>query len=183
MINGLEHINYYCVLALAIAAAVSDTLRGTIPNYLTYTSIILAFGLALSSFEPRFLSALMGMLTAALPLLLLFYLGSIGGGDVKLLVGVGGFLGFPIIVDVLFWSIVVGSLMAIVAVIYSGRFIELIKGLFLLCRSLAYPGMEKIVPFTRLHIPMAVAVAIAVLGVVFFPKWLVFTTGFYGWPV
>lgn len=84
-------------LAFSLALAVTDFRTGKMPNWLTFASLVAAFGVrSVSEGQSGLIAALIGMLVvAAVPLVLfLFTRGrAIGGGDVKALAGTGAWLG------------------------------------------------------------------------------------------
>lgn len=149
-------VSTYCVVA-----AVVDARTGRIPNALTYPGI--GCGLALGLWPglgPELAASLAGLFIVFVPALALFALSGIGGGDVKLLAAVGALVGYPLVVDVVFYAIVAGCALGLIVIIWQRRVLTTLAGLWQLLKSLFYPGMAKIVPATDLQVPFAVAVAI-----------------------
>lgn len=156
------------IVLYAVSAAFIDLSSRRIPNSLTYGGILFGLGIGLlPQFEPSLANSLLGLLIAFAPSLILFALGSIGGGDVKLLTALGALLGYPQILDVLFYTIVFGSAWGITVIIWRGRVLDTLKGFRDLLVSLLYPGSYKIVPVQDLSIPFGVPIAIATLWAVF----------------
>ncbi len=104
--------NYSTLLLLTLtgAAAVSDLKRGIIPNSLVVTGIACAFtaGILTDGFRGLCLSAA-GMCVPLLLLFLLFSLGMMGAGDIKLLCAAGSFLGPKNVLGIICWSFLFGG--------------------------------------------------------------------------
>ncbi len=157
----------FCLLGLLLIATASDIRDRRIPNQITYSGIVVALSLAVLAFSPvAVFSALAGFLAAFIFSLLLYLMSGMGGGDVKLLAMVGAFVGWPNIVDVLFYTIVFGVLLAIIYLIITKKMLEMLKGLKTFVQGVFYPGIGVIVPDVNLEIPMAVAISLATLSVI-----------------
>ncbi len=119
----------YLVLCMVLAlAAVIDVRTHRIPNWLTYPTILVGFGLAyVNGGGALLVNHLLGFLAAGVPLLIMFLGGSLGGGDVKLMAGVGAFLGFPLAVNALISAIMVGGLFALLILIWQGRILGMVR--------------------------------------------------------
>jgi prepilin peptidase CpaA len=76
-----------------IWAAVADVRTRRIPNLLTASGLLLALALRLPVGDGAFLQGLLGAALAFAVMLPLFALRGVGGGDAKLLIMVGAFLG------------------------------------------------------------------------------------------
>jgi prepilin peptidase CpaA len=122
---NVPHAVTWIVSVILVEAAVIDGLKLRVPNWLTFHLAIggLVYG-AWSQGGPGFLWALAGMVVGLASLLPLYAIGGMGAGDVKLMAGVGAWMG-PVIT---FWafatSTVVGGLMAVAMVAWSGQFIR-----------------------------------------------------------
>jgi len=82
------------LLALTAVAAVTDSRTGLIPNWLTLPALALAPALQLAhGGSDALVHSLCGIAACAVIPLVLFRLGAMGGGDVKLLGAIGGLLG------------------------------------------------------------------------------------------
>ena len=112
----------------------------TVPAWLLGL-VIAAFG----GFPESFLNAFLASSLAFGVFYFMFAAGYIGGGDVKLATAVGALLGFPLIVDALFWGIISGGIYACIILLRRG---ELWTGLktaaffvihFLLWRKMQVP--------------------------------------------
>ena len=157
-------------------AAFCDLHSATIPNRLTYTGIVLglAFGLW-PNVGLELTSCLLGLTVAFLPSILLFSVHSLGGGDVKLLTAVGALVGYPVILDVLFYSILVGCSLGLIMLIIKGRCFETLRGLNYLLVGFVVRNAPKIVPAQDLHIPFGLAIALGTLWALYKPFIIVST--------
>lgn len=81
-------------LASTLLAAVTDTRTGRIPNWLTLPLLVAGplIHLVLHG-RTAALASVLGIVACSLLPILLFVRGAMGGGDVKLLAGLGGLLG------------------------------------------------------------------------------------------
>ena len=113
----MSHLPLWIALAAALAAAATDLRNRRIPNELTLGTLaagmILQAGLGGST---GLLLAVLGLLAAGLPALLLFALRAMGGGDVKLLAACGALLGPAAGLELLLATAVAGGLLAAASV-------------------------------------------------------------------
>jgi prepilin peptidase CpaA len=107
------------VALLAVAIAVCTDLRKfQICNWLTFP--LLASGLiyhGLSDGSGEFASSVLGAILGFGFLLMFYVLGGMGSGDVKLMAGVGSWLGLGLTFDVIFATAVAGAVYALVLIL------------------------------------------------------------------
>jgi Flp pilus assembly protein protease CpaA len=89
------------ILSFLIAATISDIKQREVPNWVSYGLVIIGLGLALIqtavTHEIYFIFfSITGLLAATALAAAMFYTGQWGGGDSKLLIGLGAMLGLPI---------------------------------------------------------------------------------------
>ncbi len=103
-------------LLLLLIATIHDLRSRTIPDWIALALLI--WGVALTTWGAPGTSwnglasgALLGFVLAAV----VFWLGGIGGGDVKLIAALGAVLGPMALLSVLFWMAIAGGLLAVVA--------------------------------------------------------------------
>jgi prepilin peptidase CpaA len=108
--------NYFLIGAALVASlgGVSDLRSARIPNWLTYsgllTALVLRFGvLGWSGLK----HGAAGMLAAGVIFFVLFVIGAMGGGDVKLMASVGAWAGSAHVIAVLLAAALAGGLLAI----------------------------------------------------------------------
>ncbi len=94
-------IHWIFVLAALFIASISDIKSKEVPDFLSYMFIIsgLAFGafMSLDSFSyTPFLYSILGFFATFLFSMALYYTGQWGGGDAKLFMGMGAWLGLPL---------------------------------------------------------------------------------------
>ncbi|NNL84710.1 MAG: prepilin peptidase [Myxococcales bacterium] len=149
-------------LTVGLAAALWDVRTRTIPNALTYSAVLVGLAIGLwPDVGPSVSASLLGLAIGFLPALLLFSMGSVGGGDVKLLAALGALLGSPRIVEVLLLSLVAGGALALCLVVWRGRLSALLREAWL---WLAHAGrIRSEDPAADLRFPFALA---AFFGVV-----------------
>ena len=113
------------VSIVLVEAAVIDGLKLRVPNWLTYHFALggLAFA-AWTGGSSLFLWSLAGLATGLALLMPLYAIGGMGAGDVKLLAGVGAWVGAWTTVWAFATSAVVGGLMAVAMVAWSGQYVH-----------------------------------------------------------
>lgn len=159
--------------ALAVAAAVTDLARHRIPNRLTYPALVLGLVVALwpaAASAPALGSALLGLLVGGGLALSLFVSGSLGGGDVKLLAALGLLLGLPLIVDVLFYTLIYGAAVSLAMLLWRRRIGELLQGLLAFLVAAACPNSTPAVPPSDLKMPLGFAIGVACLTTIYLPQ-------------
>lgn len=152
--------------AILIAAAVHDARTRKVPNKLTYSSIVV--GLVCTTVAFGWGGLLDGFLTVLATFVIGIFLaatGWIGGGDIKLLMGVGAFLGPYGVGAVIFYSVLVGGAMGVVRAIYDGYLWEMLKRMGRYIRSIFRVVIyrtknlkESYEPDERSKMPFAVAI-------------------------
>ena len=112
------------VLVAALAAAVTDLRAFKIHNLLTLPLLVsgLVYHAAVGG-KPGLLDSFLGMLFGFGILFLFYLLGGMGGGDVKLMAGVGAWLGAPLTFVVFVASSLAAGVYALAVVLFtrSGR--------------------------------------------------------------
>jgi prepilin peptidase CpaA len=111
------------VSALLIWAAWIDGRQLRVPNWLTFPMVL--SGLVFNSFAGNgigFQESLVGMLVGLACLLPLYAVGGMGAGDVKLMAGIGAWLGGWVTFYAFLVSAVVGGIMALLMAVRSGNF-------------------------------------------------------------
>lgn len=160
------------VFAVCVAAAVVDVRTGRIPNALTVPFWIAGLAVAAALGAPDIPGpAQIGFgeaCSVSLATLLLGYLvyafGSVGGGDVKLLVGVAAWTGFPAIVEILVFSITSALLMVLVMNVVRGRLWVFTRTAFAMGGSFLFPALRAYVDedVVKERLPLGVAIFLGV---------------------
>src|SRR3954467_15313666 len=124
MMNS-PHAVAWIVSIILVEAAVIDGLKLRVPNWLTFHLVLggLAFG-AWSQGVSGLLWATAGMLVGLATLLPLYSIGGMGAGDVKLMAGVGAWMGPLVTLWAFVTSALVGGMMALAMVAWSGEFVR-----------------------------------------------------------
>jgi prepilin peptidase CpaA len=165
------------MLALLIFAAAQDLRTRRIRNWLTLCLVLTGLANSMLLRHSTFPSislgdSILGTLAGfGLPLML-FVIGALGGGDVKLLAGVGAWLGATVVFEVFLAAAVVGMLIVLVQCAVKGRLRVLFANTFLLVWNflhLGELGVESVAETGKTcrsvdrPLPYAVPVLLAVL--------------------
>jgi prepilin peptidase CpaA len=119
---------YIPLLAALVYAAIQDALTRRIRNYLTFT--LMLTGLAQSFFPAHTVTPAMafaGFGAGFALTFLLFAMGALGGGDVKLLSGVGAWLGPVAVLQVFLVAAIVGLIIVLVQSMKQKRLLTLFR--------------------------------------------------------
>lgn len=153
MIHILSTLALTVVVVLAVA---SDLRTRRIPNALTVSGLGVALALRAVTGVDAFLAGLAGGAIALGLTLPLVMLGGLGGGDSKLLVAVGAFLGPAGLPMALLVTALVGGVMALGLVVYRGVLGATLAHCWQLTRRLWTPSTPE--PLRTLGTPGAVAI-------------------------
>jgi prepilin peptidase CpaA len=120
------------LFALLIAATFTDIAYGKIYNWLVYPGIVVGVGLAVlgqcaGAHQPGAAQSLLGLGLGAGLFGLFFSRGWMGAADVKLAAAIGALKGLHFFVWALIYITLAGFILAIVLLIWEGRFAESMK--------------------------------------------------------
>jgi prepilin peptidase CpaA len=151
----------------AAIAGFTDWRSRRIPNWLTVCGLVL--GILVNSVTRGWLGAKDSLLGAGLGLVILLpfvLMRSLGAGDWKLVGALGAFLGPSRLITVLFATVLVAGLMALILVIWKRRLGQTLRNIFRMLAavfSFHLPGPEVSLDNPEaLKVPFGVAAAIAV---------------------
>jgi prepilin peptidase CpaA len=162
----VEKYFYIGAVVVALAGAFSDVRSARIPNELTYTAITAAIVLR------TVLLGLFGLKTCGLGILiaggffaLLFVLGAMGGGDLKMMTAIGAWVGGNHILTVLIAIGLAGGVLAITSAIFNRNTIQTVRST---ARLIAYRFTSGLQPHPEMNvqahgsrrIPFGLAIAI-----------------------
>jgi prepilin peptidase CpaA len=157
------------VVLIAVVAAATDLAVRRVFNVLTLPAIVAALAWHVGEAGPGAIGAwASGLVAGFLPMLLLFLLGGLGGGDVKLAAALGAFLGWEATLQVLFVAVVVGAGWAAWLVASRGQIRRTLGNLKTIVLSLVLPHCRPVAAESlgSTAIPFGVALAVATLVVV-----------------
>lgn len=157
--------------AILVAAAVMDVRRNLIPNRVTLTCLGLGLGFGL--LQGSLGAALAGAALAMLVAVPLFAVRAIGGGDGKLFMGIGAFLGPMGLVSAAVYTGIAGGAMALVEATRHGKILPVLSrawNLFLFFITLGRFGRrDGGVGSDSVTIPYGLALAAGALAAWFLP--------------
>ena len=140
------------VLLTAALAAVIDVRERRIPNWLTFGAAVTGLAFQVWTSGP---SGLMvgagGWLTGAAIFFLPFALGGLGAGDVKLVAGLGAWLGWQDTVWLGLYTGAAGGLLAIGAALATGYIRQALSNVWLLMMHWRVAGLQPLPQMTIHH--------------------------------
>jgi prepilin peptidase CpaA len=155
-------------VVLSLIAGWTDLRSRRIPNWLTVPGLVIGVGAntvfgGWNGLKTSLLGAVVG-LALLLPFVLLR---SLGAGDWKLAIALGGFTGPGLLMDLLIGSVFVAGLMAVALVIYKGRVRQTLRNIGHILISLVtfrLPGTHVSLDNPEsLKVPYGVALALTVV--------------------
>ena len=123
---------------MLVVASITDLHNREVPDYLSYSLIFMAFAISIISsiiewsYIP-FMTSLMGFVLSLIVAYGMFYLGQWGGGDSKLIMGLGTILGFnifPLFGKNNFWLLIL-----IASIVFCGAMYGLVWSIFLAIKN------------------------------------------------
>ena len=158
-----------CAVLVALAGAVNDVRSARIPNRLTYTALLLALPLRTTLLGLSGLkSGAIGLLVAGGLFLLLFVMGAMGGGDMKLMAAMGAWVGSTQVVRLILVAALAGGVLAIGRIIFSNMVGQTLRNTVQLTCYRFTSGLQPHPEFNvqspdSKRIPFGVAIAVGAL--------------------
>ncbi len=135
---GQTAVPVIVVLVAALVAAATDIWKFKVYNVLTLP--LLVSGLLYHAFRAELADSLLGVLFGFAALIVLYIIGGMGAGDVKLMAGVGAWLGMPLTFYVFIASSLAAGVYSIGLVVWTGQVGETAVNLQILWLRLASVG-------------------------------------------
>lgn len=166
IVEMTKYIRLLGLILILIISVYSDISKRLIYDWVSIGGIGLGLGLcageALLVGDWRMLiPSVIGLVGGALIFALPCYFGWLGAGDLKLMAAVGALQGYPLsalfIFHAVFYTALVGAVMAMIILIWEGRFLSGLGGSF---KLLAHPKTVPDTPEAAKTIPYGVAIAL-----------------------
>lgn len=155
------------LLAVAIVCALTDLKNGRIYNAVTYPAALVGLLLAFTLQGTNgLLSSLGGFAVGFVPSFLLFTVGGMGGGDVKLLGAVGAIAGAVAAAETLVLAFLFGGLFALFKLAWRGRLFVTLGRPLRVAAGWLVPGVTPAEPWDApaLTVPFGAAICLGALA-------------------
>lgn len=146
--------------AVGAVAAVTDYRSGKIYNWLTLPALVIAIALAAFAGRASLAQAALGLAVATALFLPLYLTGVLGGGDVKLLMALGTWLGPRGTLELAMASILIAGAGAVALLVKHGRVRAFCSEIWVFARTVFTPGLEIQWPRLRRDIKAPFGIAI-----------------------
>lgn len=131
-------------LVISAIAAVTDTRTGLIPNWLTYPPMVIApLAHALWGGWSAVGASLLAIVLCGFMPYLLFRMGGMGGGDVKLFAALGAILGPRLGLQVEFYALLAGALISILMLAKQKRLGTLFRNTYQVAANMVRPASRR----------------------------------------
>ncbi len=168
--SGKTEVAALAITLIALLAAATDLCRGRIYNWLTFGGAALGVAYwACTEGGAGFAQTLGGMGLGLLLYGWMFWLGYLGGGDLKLLMALGAWGGPAFTADVAFLSVLVGGGMAVVLLVWHGQAAAFLRKMKCFLLSVFVKELELELPEVnrKLTLPYGVPMACSAIWVLF----------------
>jgi prepilin peptidase CpaA len=163
--------NYFLIGAALVASlgGVSDLRSARIPNWLTYSGLLMALGLRFGVLGWSGLkNGAAGMLVAGVIFFVFFVIGAMGGGDVKLMASVGAWAGSERVIAILLAAALAGGFLAIFYMLFRQGVRTTLRNLLELVRFRLISGLQphpllNVREAGALRVPFGLAIAMGTL--------------------
>jgi prepilin peptidase CpaA len=156
-------------MCTASIAAFTDLRSRRIPNWLTYSGILMALSLRASvQGWDGLKDGIAGILLAGGLFFVMFLLGGMGGGDVKLMATMGAAAGPQSVIPLILAAALAGGVLSLGLIIYTRHVRQTLRNMWTLIRHhlgyglLPHPALNASTP-TSTRVPFGVAVAMGTL--------------------
>lgn len=113
-----ELLTFSCLVVIGTIASITDIRERKIYNIMTYPSIIMGFLIwSIYMGMDGFITSIIGFGIAAGIYVIIYFLGGFGAGDVKFAAVIGAFMGFPLVINWVVISAIVGGFFAFILLV------------------------------------------------------------------
>ncbi len=169
--EGLLLARHLALFLMLVVALYTDIAWGKIYNWLVYPAIGVGLAAAYLSGDvgwgagisfapddpqPTFMKSAAGLAAGGGILFVLYLAGGMGGGDVKLMAAVGALSGLGFALWALFYTSIVGAVLAVAVLIWKGRLAQGTRGAF----RLFWPWRDRSLDPERVTLPYGAAIAL-----------------------
>jgi prepilin peptidase CpaA len=164
----LEKYFFMGAVMVALLGAITDVRSARLPNRLTYTAVVAGLVLRTALGWTGLKNGLIGIAIAGGLFCVLYIMGAMGGGDMKMMAAVGAWVGRTHVVTVLIAIGLAGGVLALVSIIFNKNLIQTVRNavrlvMFRFTAGLApHPEMNVQAPGSR-RVPFGVAIAMGTL--------------------
>jgi prepilin peptidase CpaA len=176
MANSIDNHLLVVTIVCVLVASVIDVFTHRIPNWITFPAALLGLSInfQLAGIQ-GLVSSGIGLITGFLLLFLVYLLGGMGAGDVKLLCAVGALLGPRLVFYTFIWMALAGGVLAIVLIVYKKALSQTFRNLkiLLLGWALGTPREEANLTIRNqslIKLPYGVAIAAGAILAVYFRR-------------
>ncbi|MEW5768540.1 MAG: prepilin peptidase, partial [bacterium] len=149
---------------------ITDLLYRKIYNHATITAILIGLGINAIYFGYSGLTnSLLGLAIGFFPFFIIFLLGGIGAGDVKLMAAIGALKGFPFIIWAIIYTALSGGIISIVVMIWYGTLLSTLRNIWRTFISAVLPWlvMEPLKKESTPFLPYGVAICVGTFWALF----------------
>ena len=155
------------LILLAISSFTTDITKKKIYNIQTYPSMALGLILGYAAGGGHgILMSFAGLFTGLALLSIIFLAGGIGAGDVKLLGAIGALKGTVFVLWTMFYTGLIGGIMAFALLIWKGRLLSTFKNLFAFLRHPVKAHADQ-KSEERVYLPYGVAISLGSVWALF----------------
>lgn len=180
----MQRLNSIILIIFLAAAAYYDLKQNKIPNRITFPMIVWGIiSMSMIGGMKGLQTSLFGFLLGFVIFFVPFTFHAMGGGDVKLMAGIGAMLGWQMIISVILYAAICGGIVVLIMAIYQKRLLAVLlsafgvllnpilkwiyrktnhKVMFQLSQQISSFSVEK----EKKYIPYGVAIALGTLLVI-----------------
>jgi prepilin peptidase CpaA len=174
----IENWPVWVVTITLVVAAVIDGLKLKVPNWITFPMIVSGW-IYMTAFSPYagwegLMYSLVGTVVGLALLMPLYAIGGMGAGDVKLLAGVGAWVGGFTTIYAFAISAIVGGIIAVLMVVYRRKWFKHKSQFWMICNEiLTVKDPEKLAAIaaerkpTMMLLPYGIPIAIGTIAYFF----------------
>jgi prepilin peptidase CpaA len=159
-VSNINLVINIILILLVLTSFITDITKNKIYNIQTYPSMAVGLLLGYTAGGGHgILMSFAGLLAGLALLFIIFLAGGIGAGDVKLLGAIGALKGTVFVLWTMFYTGLIGGIMAFALLIWKGRLLNTFKNMFTFLRHPVKAHADQ-KPEERVYLPYGVAISL-----------------------